>query len=182
MSNKLEVAGRKIRMKKIKDREMFSLNDIADQFGTGRSRDKIRDWFRSSNTIDFIEAYEERYNPNCKSKVLKEIATKARSREHYVRPEDFEIETGTPFISARNKRDGAWAVFQIASEFMMWISPKFKVWFMADYEEMKREQLLMKLNTDKFFAEKNVDNLMESLRNERDRLDRLTEEKKDLES
>lgn len=182
MSNKLEVAGRKIRMKKIKNREMFSLNDIADQFGTGRSRDKIRDWFRSSNTIDFIEAYEERNNPEFKSRALKQIADKARSREHFVRPEDFEVETGTPFISARNKKDGVWAVFQIASEFMMWISPKFKVWFMADYEEMKRQQLLIRLNTDKFFAEKNVGNLMEALRNEKDRLDRLIEQKKDLDS
>ncbi len=182
MSNELDVAGRKIRMKNIKGREMFSLNDIADQFGTGRSRDKIRDWFRSTNTIDFIEAYEERHNPDCKLRALKQIANKARNRENFIRPEDFEVETGTPFISARNKKDGVWAAFQIAAEFMMWISPKFKVWFMADYEDMKRQQIIMKLNTDKFFAEKNVDNLMEALRNEKDRLDELISEKNKLES
>ena len=65
---------------------------------------------------------------------------------------------------------------------MMWISPKFKVWFMADYENMKRQQLLSQINIDKFFAQKNVDNLMETLRNEQDRLDYLNDEKKKLES
>ena len=182
MSKELEVAGKKIRMKKIKGKEMFSLNDIADQFGTGRSRDKIRDWFRSHTTLDFMEAYEERHNPKCKPRALKKFITEAKSRENYMRPEDLEIQTGTPFISARNTKAGVWATFQIASEFMMWISPKFKVWFMADYENMKRQQLLSQINIDKFFAQKNVDNLMETLRNEQDRLDYLNDEKKKLES
>jgi len=182
MSNELEVGGKKIRMKKIKGKEMFSLNDIADQFGTGRARDKIRDWFRSPNTLDYLGAYEERHNSKCKPRALKKLITEAKSNENYMRPEDFEIATGTPFISARNTKTGVWATFQIAGEFMMWISPKFKVWFMADYEEMKRAQLVSKLKMDKFLAQKNADNLMESLRNEQDRLESLNEEVKKLES
>ncbi len=50
---------------------------------------------------------------------------------------------------------------------------------MADYERMKIEE--MRLKTEKFLTEKNIDNLMETLRYEQDRLDDLENQQKELE-
>lgn len=94
---------------------------------------------------------------------------------------DYEKASKSPFVHVQTGRNGgSWAVFQIASEFMMWISARFKVWFIKDYEQMKRKELLESKNLDKFFAQKNVDNLLESLRYEQDRLDKLNDETKEL--
>jgi len=64
---------------------------------------------------------------------------------------------------------------------MTWISTKFKVWFIADYERMKIEEMKNKLRLDKFYTQKNIDNLMEALRYEQDRLNDIEGEQKQLE-
>lgn len=177
MSNKdLDIRGKKIRIKEIKGNEMFSLTDIANQFGEGRASDKLFAWFKNHSTLDFLEAFEEENNPKVKKRKLKAFIQKAKENRNAYRLEDFEVEASSPFVSTRNKNDGAWAIFEIASEFMMWIHAKFKVWFMKDYKRMKLEERKLLLDTEKFFAEKNVDNLLESLRNEQDRLENINKE------
>ena len=56
---------------------------------------------------------------------------------------------------------------------MMWLSSVFQIWFVRDYRRMKEIELSEELKLEKFYAQKNVDNLMESLRNEQDRLEQL---------
>ena len=163
MSNELDVRGRKIRVKKIKGNEMFSLNDIATQFGDGRPADKIFKWFSNHNTLGFLEAFEEENNPKCKPRALKKFISEAKENHNAFRVEDFEKATNSPFVSARNKKDGAWAIFEISSEFMMWIHVKFKVWFMKDYKRMKLEERKSLLDLEGFYAQKNVDNLIKAL-------------------
>jgi len=172
----LDIRGKKIRMKQIKGKEMFSLTDIANQFGEGRASDKLFAWFKNHNTLDFLEAFEEENNPKVKKRKLKSFIKKAKENKNAFRLEDFEAATGSPFVSARNKNDGSWAIFEISSEFMMWIHAKFKVWFMKDYKRMKLEERNNLLLGDKFYAQKNVDNLMESLRYEEERLKNINKE------
>jgi len=174
----LEIRGKKIRIKQIKDNEMFSMTDIANQFGEGRASDKLFAWFKNHNTLDFLEAFEEENNPKVKRRKLKNFIQKAKENKNAFRLEDFELATNSPFVSTRNKNDGSWAIFEIASEFMMWIHAKFKVWFMKDYKRMKLEERKLLLKTEKFLANKNVDNLLESLRNEQDRVETINKELK----
>lgn len=181
MSNELDVRGKKIRMKVIKGKEMFSLTDIANQFGEGPSDRKIYSWFKAKNTQDFLEAYEEEYNPKFKPRKAKKFKEKVLDNSNSLSLGDYERELRSPYISVQRGKNGSWAIFQISLEFMTWISTRFKIWFMADYERMKIEEMRLKLKTEKFLTEKNIDNLMETLRYEQDRLDDLENQQKELE-
>ena len=179
----LEVRGKKIRIKEIKGNEMFSLTDIANQFGKGRASIKIYSWFKNQNTLDYLETFDEEYNPNHKSRKVKKFIAEARRNENALTLADYEKATKSPFVHVHAGRGGgSWAVFQIAAEFMMWISARFKVWFIKDYEVMKRNELLEEKNLDKFFAQKNIDNLLEILHNEQDRFKKLSQDSKKLDS
>jgi len=176
MNKELDVRGSKIRMKKIKGKEMFSLTDIANKFGDQKADRKIYSWFKNHNTLDFLEAYEEENNPKVKKRALKKFIAEAKQNQYAHGLEDFEVVVGFPFISSRQKREGTWAVFEILVKFMSWISAKFEVWFIKDYKRMKLEETRNLLNSDKFYAQKNVDNLLEVLRNEQDRLGKIEKE------
>jgi len=181
MATELEVKGKKIRMKTIKGKQMFSLTDIANQFGEGPTDRKIYSWFKNRNTQDFLEAYEEEYNPKFKPRKAKKFKERVLENSNSLSLGDYERELRSPFISVQRGKNGSWAIFQISLEFMTWISTKFKVWFIADYERMKIEEMKNKLRLDKFYTQKNIDNLMEALRYEQDRLNDIEGEQKQLE-
>ncbi len=131
--------------------------------------------------MDYLETFDEEYNPNHKSRKVKKIIAEARLNENALTLADYEKATKSPFVHVQaGGGGGSWAVFQIATEFMMWISARFKVWFIKDYEVMKRNELLAEKNLDKFFAQKNIDNLLEILHNMQDRFDKLNRYSKEL--
>jgi len=183
MSKKeLEVRGNKIRMKEIDGIEMFSITDIAKQFGEGRAAMVIHRWFKNSDTLDYLKTYEEEFGDS-KVTHMDDFKNQFAKKSDGRTIEDWVKLTGTAFMKVeRGRYGGTWAIFNIASDFMMWISPKFKVWFIKDYEVMKRKELLAEKNLDKFFAQKNVDNLLEILHNEQDRLKKLGDDSKELDS
>ena len=43
---------------------------------------------------------------------------------------------------------GTWAVFDIAADFMMWVSAPFKVWFVKEFRLMKEAEEAKKLKAD----------------------------------
>lgn len=169
----IDIRGKKIRMRQIKGNEMFSMTDIANQFGEGPAKNKLNSWFKNHSTLDFLEAFETEYNPKVKKRNLKKFIARAKENRNALMLEDFEIEMNSPFVSTRKRNEGTWAVFEISSEFMMWIHAKFKVWFIKDYKEMKIAEMKRLLEADQLYAQKNVDNLMESLRYEQDRLENI---------
>lgn len=180
-NKKLEVRGNDVRIKIIDGKEMFSLTDIAKQFGEGRAAMVIHRWFKNSDTLDYLKTYEIEFGDS-KVTHMDDFKNQFAKKSDGRTIEDWVNLTGTKFMKVeRGRYGGTWATFNIASDFMMWISPKFKVWFMKDYEVMKRKELLAEKNLDKFFAQKNIDNLLEILHNEQDRFEKLNQETKKLE-
>ncbi len=181
MENELDVRGKKIRMKVIKGKEMFSLTDIANQFGEGPTDRKIYSWFKNRNTQDFLEAFEEEYNPKFQPRKAKKFKERVLDNSNSLSLGDYERELRSPFVSVQRGKNGTWATFQVSLEFMTWISTRFKIWFMADYERMKIDEMKKNMMLDEFYTQKNIDNLMETLRYEQDRLQNIQDKQKRIE-
>ena len=174
MKKEISVHGKNIRIKNINGQEMFSLTDIANKFGEGRSERILFRWFKNKSTIDYLVAYEEEFNPDSKHTHLGAFKNKVLENSDTSTLSDFQKITESPFVKVTKGRyGGSWAVFDIAVELMMWINAQFKVWFIADYKRMK--ELEVKNNTDYklWRAEKKVDGLLEVLRFEQDEVEEL---------
>jgi len=178
MKKELSVRGKKIRIKEINGEEMFSLTDIANQFGEGRAERILFRWFKNKSTIDFLEAYDEEFNPNFKDTQMGVFKNKVLDNADTSSLADFQKATNTPFVDvSRGRHGGSWAEFEIAAELMMWISARFKVWFIADYKRMKESELQNNVDFKIWQSEKKVDGLLEVLRFEQDELELLKKQK-----
>jgi len=143
---------------------MFSLTDLVKIFDPSNAEPSkvLYRWFKNPDTLEFLAAYEESFNPDKKEvEIEKEFGKKydSRSVKEYVRV------TETPFMKSESGRyGGTWAVFDISVSCMMWLSAKFKVWFIQDYRKMKEAELKSILEFDEWKSQKKVDGLMEVLR------------------
>ncbi len=180
MKKELQIGDKKIRMKEINGVEMFSLTDMAKNYGTGSHDNVIFRWFKNRETLDFLEAYEERFNPNHKLAEIKlrdEFGENGDGRTLT----DYAKITETPFIKiSKGRYGGTWAVFDIASAFMMWINKKFMVWFIYDYRQMKIHEQKNQLGYKQWKSQKKVDNLLEVLRFEQDELKAIEQKNQKL--
>lgn len=178
MSKKIKIGDKEIGYKKEGGTEWFSLTDIAKGFGNSEPKESLRNWIRKPDTLHFMEEYEKAFNEDFKGgdfAHFKNHALKNSSKPSFKKYEEL---TGGKFLQSKSGRydGGTWGCFDYAVHFMMWISSTFYVWFIRDYRRLKEQEHQQLLKNDKFYAQKNVDNLMESLRYEEERLENINKE------
>ena len=174
--SKLEIQGKSINLEEENGIEWFSLTELASKFAQGRPAESIRSWMKKFDTLNYLEAYEELYNPDFNVGQMPHVKDRFLRNNKKVNIQEYINETNAKFIRVKQGRyGGTFANFDIAAHFMMWISSAFQVWFVGDYRRMKEEEKRRAAQGQIFYAQKNVDNLQESLRNELDRLTELKE-------
>jgi len=179
---KLHIEGKEVTIREENGMEWFSLNELAKKFSKGDSSIKIRNYFTNKDNLNFLETYEGVYNEEFNSTGMGQVRNNNLRNDTKVSPGDYVTQTNAKFIKVKQGRyGGTFANFDIASHFMMWLSSIFMVYFIRDYRRMKEIELQESKSLQTFYAQKNVDNLMETLRNEQDRLELLKKEKIDLE-
>ena len=153
--------------------DFFNLTELAKKFGSGNPQEKIRNWMRNKDTLNFLETYESLYNPDFNTGHMTGIKENNSRNNTRVSAGDYIAATNAKFMKVEKGRyGGVFANFDISAHFMMWLSSAWQIFFIKDYHRMKMKELEEKdsLLSDIFYAQKNVDNLMESLRYEQDRL------------
>jgi len=175
----LIVKDKEIRVKHFDGLEMFNLTDLVKNFDQSNAATNkvLYRWFKNPDTLEFLAAYEAAFNPNSTIDIEKEFGKKydGRSVKEFVRV------TQTPFMRSESGRyGGTWAVFDIAASCMMWLSAKFKVWFIQDYRLMKESELRAQLTAEEWQTQKKVDGLTEVLRFEKDELKLIQEKRNSL--
>ena len=182
MKKTLKIEGKEITIRDEDGLEWFSLNELSKKFSQGDSSIKIRNYFTNKDNLNFLETYEKVYNKDFNSTGMGLVKLNNLRNDTKVSAGDYVEKTNAKFIKVKQGRHGGtFATFDIASHFMMWLSSIFMVYFIRDYRRMKEIEMKENNNLQLFFAEKNVDNLLETLRNEQDRIGLLKEEKKAIE-
>ena len=98
----------------------------------------ISDWLRNANTLDFLATWEELNNPDFNYGEYAIIRSKAGWNTHKVSIKDWTEKTNAIWIFATTWRYGwTYAHKDIAFEFWTWISPKFKLYLITEYQRLK---------------------------------------------
>ena len=88
----------------------------------------ITDWLRNRNTLEYIGVWESLYNPNFNYGEFAIIKSKSGLNNFKVSVKEFVEKTNAISLKAKPGRyGGTYAHKDIAFEFGMWISPKFKL-------------------------------------------------------
>ena len=132
----LKVDNQIINYFKIADEDYISLTDML------KSKDGeffISDWLRNRNTIEFLGIWEEIHNPNFNYGEFAIIKSYAGLNSYKISVKEWVSKTNAiGIISKAGRYGGTYAHKDIAFEFGMWISPKFKLLLIKEFEKLKQ--------------------------------------------
>lgn len=98
----------------------------------------ISDWIRNANTLDYIAAWEQIYNPNFNYGEFAIIRSGAGSNNYKVSIKELMEKTNLISIrAAAGRYGGTYAHKDIAFHFGMWINPVFQLYIVKEYQRLK---------------------------------------------
>ncbi len=140
MSVKIDVEGKEITVISKNDEDYISLTDMVKDIDNGLSL--IEKWLRNKNTIEFLGIWEEMYNPDFNSPEFEGIKNQAGLNRFALSVKQWVEKTNSRGIIAKAGRyGGTYAYKDIAFEFASWISPKFKLYLIKEFQRLKDEEL-----------------------------------------
>ena len=134
----LKVENKIINYMKVEDEDYISITDML------KSKDGnffVTDWLRNRNTIEFLGIWEELHNPNFNYGEFAIIKSQAGLNSYKLSVKEWVEKTNAIGITSKAGRyGGTYAHKDIAFEFGMWISPKFKLLLIKEFERLKKEE------------------------------------------
>lgn len=104
----------------------------------------VTDWLRNRNTLEYIGTWEKVYNPNFNFEEFSLIANRSGLNSFKISVKEFVGRTNAISIVAKAGRyGGTYAHKDIAFEFVMWISPEFKIYIVKEFQRLKTEEQKM---------------------------------------
>ena len=98
----------------------------------------IVNWLRNRNTLEYIGIWESLHNPNFNCVEFDIIKSKSGLNNFRVSVKEFVERTNAISLFAKAGRyGGTYAHKDIAFEFGMWISPKFKIYLVKEFQRLK---------------------------------------------
>ena len=123
---------------KIDDEDYIS---ITDMLKAKEGNFLISSWLRNRNTIEFLGIWEELHNQNFNYIEFDIIKSKAGLNNFIISVKEWVEKTNAiGIISKAGRYGGTYAHKDIAFEFGMWISPKFKLLLIKEFERLKKQE------------------------------------------
>jgi hypothetical protein len=133
---KIKVQDAEISICSVNDEDYISLTDMVKGIENGLSL--IEKWLRNKNTIEFLGIWEEMYNPDFNSTEFGGIKNEAGTNRFLLSVKQWVEKTNSRGIMAKaGRHGGTYAQKDIAFEFASWVSPKFKLYLIRDYQRLK---------------------------------------------
>ena len=136
---KIKVENVEISVIKVGGEDYISLTDMVREVENGSAL--IEKWLRNKNTIEFLGIWEEMYNPDFNSSEFGGIMAEAGTNRFLLSAKQWIERTNARGIVAKAGRyGGTYAQKDLAFEFASWVSPKFKLYLIRDYQRLKADE------------------------------------------
>ncbi|MCL2040445.1 MAG: KilA-N domain-containing protein [Bacteroidales bacterium] len=135
---KINVTGTDITILQIKDADYISLTDMAH---SQMEEHIIIKWLSLKSTIEYIGEWEILFNPDFNYTEFGTIKNSAGSNNFVLSVKQWIERTGAIGITAKAGRyGGTYAHKDIAFHFGMWISPRFQLLLVKEFQRLKEEE------------------------------------------
>ncbi|MDY3619007.1 KilA-N domain-containing protein [Agathobaculum sp.] len=110
------------------DIEYISLTDIAKKFNNTAPSYVIQSWMRSSSTMEFLNLWEQRHNDEYSTEGYDALVARLKTGTFTMTPKQWIKQTGAVgIVSKAGKNGGTYAHPLLVCEFMMWLSPEYRL-------------------------------------------------------
>ncbi len=156
-TKKIEIEDVAISLVDQNGQDYISLTDMIRPLEGGNS--VIENWLRNKNTIEFIGIWEQLNNPIFNSLEFEGIKNQAGLNRFHLSAKKWAEKTNAiGIISKAGRYGGTYAHKDIAFEFGAWISPKFKLLLIREFQRLKEiesNQYNLEWNVQRILAKTN---------------------------
>ena len=141
IKSEIKVNDRKINVLRIDNKDYISLTDLARYADSEEPRLPIRDWMRNKDVISYLGLWEKLNNIGFKGHEFETFENEAGKNSFYMSPQKWIKETNAVgIISKSGNNGGTYARSDIALEFASWLSPKFKLYVIQEFQRLKKNE------------------------------------------
>jgi hypothetical protein len=135
----IEVQGASIRILSHPSGDYISLTDMVRNFdGKGAL---IEQWLKNKDTVMFLGIWEQINNPIFNSHEFEGIENEAGRNSFFLSAKKWRDRTGAiGLIASAGHYGGTYAHKDIAFEFGSWLSPKFKLYLIKEFQRLKDDE------------------------------------------
>ena len=131
----------KINVLIIDNKEYSSLTDLARYANKEEPKIPIYAWMRNSDVIAYLGLWEQLNNKSFKGHEFETFEREAGKNSFYMSPQKWIKETNAiGIISKSGNNGGTYARSDIAFEFASWLSPKFKLYVIQEFQRLKKNE------------------------------------------
>lgn len=135
------VKEQRINVLRIDNKEFISLTDLARYANPDEPKIPIYAWMRNKDVIAYLGLWEQLNNENFKGHEFETFENQAGKNSFYMSPQKWIKETNAVgIISKSGNNGGTYARSDIALEFASWLSPKFKLYVIQEFERLKKNE------------------------------------------
>jgi hypothetical protein len=160
----MSINNNQIKVTKLGDHDYICLTDMAKSAGADRA---LHSWLRTKNTISFLGFWEQINNPDFKVHEFVYFKNNAGSNNFNPSIQEWIQKTNSMgIVSKRGRYGGTYAHKDIAFEFGTWLSPKFKLLIITEFQRLKaQEQKLIKWDSHRYLSKVNYKLHTDSIKN-----------------
>ena len=130
-----------IRAIKVHGEDYISLTDIARIKNPAEPKDVVKSWLRSKNTIEYLSLWELLNNPTFKGDEIDPLLREAGSHSFTMSPSRWVgLTNAVGLISKTGVGGGTYAHHDIAFKFAGWVSVKFELYLVKEFQRLKAEE------------------------------------------
>ncbi|MEM6806208.1 MAG: KilA-N domain-containing protein [Bacteroidota bacterium] len=146
MAEKINIEGQEISIKSVNDQDYISLTDMAKaEREESEPRFIIRAWIQSPDTPALLNEWESIFNPHFKRDLWRTFSEYVlTSRKSLTIKRYIEMVQPLGIVSMSGRYGGTFAHRDIAFEFGTWLSPRFKIRLIRDYQRLRSEEAARK--------------------------------------
>jgi hypothetical protein len=138
LTMKIKVMDAEISVQKVGNEDYISLTDMAR---SQLQEHIIFKWLSNKNTIEYLGEWESLYNPDFNYTEFGTIKNASGSNNFVLSVKQWILSTNAQGIVAKTGRyGGTFAHRDIAYHFGMWISPKFQLLLVREYQRLKETE------------------------------------------
>lgn len=141
IKSEMMVNDRKINVLRIDNKDYISLTDLARYANPEEPKIPIYAWMRNTDVISYLGLWEQLNNENFKGHEFETFESEAGKNSFYMSPQKWIKETNAVgIISKSGNNGGTYARSDIALEFASWLSPKFKLYVIQEFQRLKKNE------------------------------------------
>ena len=141
IKSEMMVNDRKINVLRIDNKDYISLTDLARYANPEEPKIPIYAWMRNTDVISYLGLWEQLNNENFKGHEFETFENEAGKNSFYMSPQKWIKETNAVgIISKSGNNGGTYARSDIALEFASWLSPKFKLYVIQEFQRLKKNE------------------------------------------